>query len=284
MTCLSDSLLAQTIEDHIAWMAAWTRIALLETADHSLHIESLPSPESFVAWRREATTTLQEQPALERLAAIFDQLHRLARLTILKAPEGSTISAGDYEAVSIKYLELVNGLRRMERALSTAASGLDTLTGLRSRAGMRDDLAREISRFHRTGKPFCLALMDLDTFKRINDTYGHENGDKVLTAAANHVSRSLRAFDDAWRWGGEEFLLCLKEAELSTGLLALERVRASLEKSTIKLTDDTSINISASFGVTVSLKGDSIDDMLAKIDKALYRAKAAGRNRIETAA
>jgi diguanylate cyclase (GGDEF)-like protein len=148
---------------------------------------------------------------------------------------------------------------------------------------MRDDLTRELSRFQRSGKPFCLALMDIDYFKNVNDTYGHENGDRVLSAVANHTSRSLRPFDDAWRWGGEEFLLCLKEADLSAGVLALERVRAGLAKMPIKLSDGSAINVTASFGIAAA-RDATIDDMLAQADKALYSAKSAGRNRIETAA
>jgi len=283
MSSLSASLLAQTIDDHIAWMAAWNRVALYDTQDRAAQAETLPAPESFTIWRKEAAKTIQDQPVLDKLVGLYDQLHRVAHLVLLKALDGSAISVGDYDSVAVKYQELVIGLRRLERALSAAASGLDTLTGLRSRAGMRDDLIKELSRFQRSGKPFCIALMDIDHFKHVNDTYGHEGGDRVLSAIANHTSRSLRPFDDAWRWGGEELLLCLKEADLSAGVLALERVRAGLEKLPIKLSDGTAINVTASFGIAAAMKDLTIDDLLAQADKALYRAKEGGRNRIETA-
>ena len=125
--------------------------------------------------------------------------------------------------------------------------------------------------------------MDIDFFKKVNDTYGHDNGDRVLSATANFISRHLRSFDDAWRWGGEEFLLCLKEADLATGKLALERLRSGLEKNPIKLVDGREITVTASFGIAVVSKEATIDTLLKTADQALYRAKANGRNRIESA-
>jgi diguanylate cyclase (GGDEF)-like protein len=284
MSSLSASLLAQTIDDHIAWMAAWTRIAFYEKQDRIAQAEKLPTPDSFALWRQESAKTLQDQPALERLVELYDQIHRLASLVILKAPEAQPVSRPDFDSIIFKYQEFITGLRRLERALAAAASGLDTLTGLRSRAGMQDDLTRELSRFRRNGKSFCLALLDIDYFKKINDTYGHDNGDRVLAGVANIVSRSLRPFDDAWRWGGEEFLLCLKEADIVAGGHALERVRATLEKTPITLSDGKSITITASFGYAATDKDSTIDGLLLQADKALYRAKGGGRNRVESAA
>ncbi len=258
-------------------------MACFDTASRAHRSEALPAPESFAQWRVETAKNLQDQPALDRLVSLYDQLHRVAKLVMLKAPDGEAVAASDYDSVTLKYQEFIIGLRRMERAFATAASGLDNLTGLRSRTGMQDDLLREISRFQRSGKPFCLALMDIDHFKKVNDTYGHDNGDRVLSAVANHVSRSLRPFDDAWRWGGEELLLCLKEADITAGTLALERVRAGLEKLPVKLSDGKTITVTASFGIAEMVKDASADSLLEQADKALYRAKGGGRNRIEQA-
>jgi diguanylate cyclase (GGDEF)-like protein len=283
MSSLPAALLAQTIDDHIAWMTAWNRIAFFDIETRQAQIAALQAPESFIQWRQEAAKILQDQPALDRLGELYDQLHRLAKLALLKNTDGVAIARGDYDSVAAKYQEFVAGLRRVERALAAAASGLDPLTGMRSRSGMQEDLSRELSRFQRTGTPFCLALMDIDHFKKINDTHGHDGGDRVLASVANHLSRGLRPFDDAWRWGGEEFLLCLKEADLNAGLLALDRVRASLEKTPIKLADGQLVFVTASFGLIAAAKNTRIDELLAKADQALYRAKTGGRNRIETA-
>lgn len=283
MSALPAALLAQTIDDHLAWLTAWTRIACFETENHAEQADALPVPESFTIWRREAGNTLQDQPVIKHLVEVYDQLHRAARLSLLKIPEGQVVARGDYIAVSLKFHELIDGLRRIERAMTAADAGLDNLTGLQSRTGLQNDLARELGRFKRNGKPFCLALMDIDHFKNINDQYGHDAGDKVLVAVANYVSRSLRPFDDVWRWGGEEFLLCLKETDLAGGQIALERVRTGLEKLAINLDNGLSLKITASFGLVMTTADTSIDSMMQQADQALYRAKESGRNRVEAA-
>jgi len=278
---LTSGSLSQTVDDHIGWLAGWHRLAFLDLAARAEAAKKLAPPESFAIWYKSALASLpQDQPSIDRMAVLHDQLHTLAKLVLMKTPEGKPVDRKDYESVIAKYDELMQGLRRLERAFAVAASGLDLLTGLRSRVGLKEDLAREHSRFLRAGKPFCIAIMDIDHFKAINDTHGHDAGDHVLAAVADHVSRSLRPFDDAYRMGGEEFLLCLKDADLATGLKVLERLRASLEALPITLSNSKSINITASFGLTSSAPDMTAEAMLHRADQALYRAKNQGRNMI----
>ncbi len=278
---LTGGSLSQTVDDHILWASAWHRLAFLDLKQRGRQAENVAPPPSFSEWYKGALTSLpQDQPAIDRLAVLHDQLHTLARLVLIKTPEGKPVSAADYESVIAKYDEFMQGLRRLERAFSVAASGLDLLTGLRSRVGLKEDLMREYSRFERTEKPFCIAIMDIDHFKAVNDTYGHDAGDRVLAAVADHAGSALRPFDDAFRLGGEEFLLCLKEADLGTGMKVLERLRASLEHLKIALADRTHVTVTASFGLVCSVPEVTVDAMLHRADQALYRAKNQGRNRI----
>jgi diguanylate cyclase (GGDEF)-like protein len=278
---LTSGSLSQAVDDHLDWLAEWHRLAFFDPGPRAEQAKKLAPPPSFPVWYQSAIKSLpQDQPAIDHLAIMHDQLHTLARLVLMKTPDGEPLARKDYEAVLGKYEEFMQGLRRLERAFAVAASGLDLLTGLRSRVGLQEDLQREYSRFLRTEKPFCVAIMDVDHFKIINDTYGHDAGDRVLASVADHVSRSLRPFDDAYRLGGEEFLLCLKEADLATGLKVLERLRASLEKLPITLTSGPAINVTASFGLTAGAKDIAIEEMLHRADQALYRAKNQGRNAI----
>ncbi|HEU0118652.1 MAG TPA: diguanylate cyclase [Alphaproteobacteria bacterium] len=281
---LPSSFLAQTVDDHIEWLNLWHRLAFLDLAPRQEQAKKLTAPESFSHWHHSAIQSLpQDQPAIERMIDLFEQLHTLARLVLMRTPDGKQVDRKDYESVVAKHQELMQGLRRLERAFAVAASGLDPLTGLRSRVGLQEDLVREHSRFMRTGKTFCVAAMDVDHFKKINDTYGHDAGDRVLAAVADHISRGLRAFDDAYRTGGEEFLMCLKEADQKIGLMVLERLRAGLEKKPVTLLDGKTIPVTASFGLVTSTQEIAPEDMATMADKALYKAKHEGRNRIVVA-
>lgn len=274
--------LARAVDEHTDWFIAWHRLAFIDHRTRSLQVTDLPQPESFAAWRQEAVSVLsQDQPAIEKLAATHEQLHTLARLILMKTPDHQPVSEEDYKAVVDKYRDLIQGLRRLEQAFALMASRMDPLTGLRTRVDMQDELQREMSRFDRNGKSFCLAIIDIDHFKKVNDVHGHNAGDKVLMAVANHISRGLRAFDDAYRLGGEEFLLCLKEADKIAGLTVLERLRLGLMRKPVLLDDGTSLSVTASFGMVVSTPDTTIETMMARADQALYRAKNDGRNCIK---
>jgi diguanylate cyclase (GGDEF)-like protein len=273
--------LSHVIDHFIAWHGEWLIAHLqLVGGQDSDSPPALPPHAEFHGWFTAAALQLpQGQPAMDRLAITHDQLNQLVKLVNLKSP-GFGASEQDLAHVTGKYLEFITGLRQLERALAIAASGLDPLTGLRSRVGMMEDLKREQERGRRHGKPFCVALADIDHFKAINDTHGHDAGDRVLAAVADYISRSLRVFDDAYRLGGEEFLLCFKETDLPGGLAILERIRQGLQNLSITLRDGLVITITASFGLVAAGPDSAMEDLINRADQALYRAKQQGRNRI----
>lgn len=274
--------LAQAVDEHSDWLIAWNRLAFLDQRPRSLQVVDLPQPASFAAWREQAVSTLpQDQPAIEKLVAVHDQLHTLSRLVLMKTPDQQAVASDDYESVVGKYQELIHGLRRLEQAFALVASRMDPLTGLRTRVGLQDDLQRELGRSVRNGKSFCLAIVDIDHFKKVNDTYGHDAGDRVLMAVANHISRGLRVFDDAYRLGGEEFLLCLKDSDKIGGLTVLERLRLGLARKPVPLENGKMVPVTASFGMIISTPDAKIDEMMVRADQALYRAKNEGRNCIK---
>jgi len=155
----------------------------------------------------------------------------------------------------------------------------DPLTGAFNRR-LLDRLVRaEIGRLRRGDKPFCFVAIDLDHFKGINDTHGHDAGDVVLIRTAQACRDLLRAQDTLFRQGGEEFGLLLPGTTLDEGLAAAERLRAAVAEQSISLGDKT-LRVTASLGVTQGLVDDEPDDILRRADQALYRAKRDGRNRV----
>jgi len=164
--------------------------------------------------------------------------------------------------------------QRMESMAHT-----DPLTGLLNRRSMEQRLREAAQGFQRTGRSFCVVMADVDHFKRINDVYGHEAGDRVLRAVAALLSERLRAHDAVARWGGEEFLLLLPETDLDTARDVADRLRAIAEA---RLHDSAGFDrsVTLTFGVAVFDHAMRVDACLKKADEALYAGKAGGRNRV----
>lgn len=282
---MSDSLsfLANVIDQHLAWFTTWHRMIFFPNAVQASATDKHAPLIRFRSLRNELPDLPRDQPALEKIITLYEQIHTLARLVLIKIADGEALSYKDYEKIVIKHQEFMTALRRLERAFVMASSNLDALTGLRNRKGLMEDLSREYNRFMRAGKPFCIAIMDIDHFKSINDNFGHDAGDTVLMTVANHVSRSVRIFDDVYRMGGEEFLMCLKEADIALGYSVIERLRSTLEQQVIPVVDGKSIQVTASFGYAMVTQHLSLEATLHRVDQALYQAKNEGRNRIVAA-
>jgi diguanylate cyclase (GGDEF)-like protein len=170
--------------------------------------------------------------------------------------------------------ELEQSLKRIQ-FLATR----DDLTGLINRRHASELMDREERRSTRTGSRFCVALIDLDHFKRINDNHGHSAGDEVLRAFALEGDRIVRATDSLGRWGGEEFMLLMPDTPLASAGIGAERLRLSLEQLEVK-SSDAVLKVTMSAGVVQNQPGESLARMIERADLALYRAKAQGRNQI----
>jgi diguanylate cyclase (GGDEF)-like protein len=157
----------------------------------------------------------------------------------------------------------------------------DELTGLFNRRRFQEAMATEVERSKRFGQPVGLVLLDLDDFKAVNDTYGHQQGDLVLREVARVLRETSREIDEPARYGGEELAVVLPGTDLEGAYNLAERVRAGIEELALPLLDgDGVLRVTASFGVA-TLPGSAGDmrDLVAAADEALYRAKRAGKNR-----
>lgn len=159
------------------------------------------------------------------------------------------------------------------------ASRTDALTGLPNRRGFVEASEAELERFRRSGRPFTIVLADVDHFKAVNDRFGHATGDEVLRSAAAAIRANLRAQDVVARWGGEEFILLLPETAEAGGVRAAEFVREQVAASPIALAAGP-LRLTLSFGVSEHRAERNLDATLAAADRALYRAKEGGRNRV----
>jgi two-component system, cell cycle response regulator len=157
----------------------------------------------------------------------------------------------------------------------------DRLTGLPNRAMALDELERELERAKREHQPVSVAIADIDHFKLINDTHGHQAGDDALRETANRLTSVRRPYDLIARYGGEEFLLMLPRCDLTSARMVAERARLAVAADIISV-DATTLRLTVSVGVSCSLDaGENSKVLIHAADTALYRAKSLGRNRVE---
>jgi diguanylate cyclase (GGDEF)-like protein len=179
--------------------------------------------------------------------------------------------------------------RFMMHAQLLAKARIDTKTGLLNAATWESEATAEISRAVRTRSPLSVALIDIDHFKAVNDTYGHLVGDKVLRALSDAFREQLRDYDLAGRFGGEEFVVLLPQTNETDALNIAERLRAHVAGMSVAADDDgdragTVIRLTVSVGVAaLGTAGSEITDLLAAADAALYYAKQTGRNKTHVA-
>ncbi len=208
--------------------------------------------------------------------------------------EGLEAGADDYIVKPFNQQELSVRLRAGKRIIELQLSLMeareelrekaskDLLTMLPNRAAIMSLLEQEIARCHRDHRSVGVALLDIDHFKKVNDTYGHFAGDAVLRETAARLKSSMRPYDQVGRYGGEEFLVVFPNCDMEQARSQADRMRHRLEESKILADVGTEIPVTASFGVTISDLSDRSPDIFVRVaDEALYRAKANGRNRVE---
>ena len=175
-------------------------------------------------------------------------------------------------------IQIVNQLRTIERL-----SMIDQLTNIPNRRSFDDRLNMEWKQAKREQTPISLLLMDLDNFKNLNDTYGHQQGDIVLQKVACIFPKSFRRPGDfAARWGGEEFVALLPNTPLDGAIEIAEKIRSDIEQTVFKTADGIETRVTLSVGVNslIPTNETSIDAFFSKADRALYSAKEAGKNKV----
>ncbi len=218
---------------------------------------------------------------LERLTAISDGYHfalRERNQSLAERYRKQIRQLQKIVRISDHYHEM---LRDMNEALKVASTQ-DPLTGLPNRRLMLERLNSEVALSTRHQVPFSVAIADIDFFKRINDDFGHDVGDRALVGITQAMKNALRAYDVCARWGGEEFLILFPET-LELGALAIaERLRATVEEYQL-IEEGTPIQTTVSVGVATHILTDTLNHTIKRADQALYQAKNYGRNRVVTA-
>jgi len=272
---LAERLMRSTAE-HDEWAWQVHRSLLCHTpVDRAI----LNAPCPFSRWYADASNQpqLRDDAGLRAAAEEHAAVHR--RLEALAVNRQTATDPAEYD----RFLEARHRFRehvqKIERGLWSAACRADALTGLRNRHGMLAELREEQQRSIREGRPCVVAMMDVDHFKTVNDRYGHPAGDAILGKISSAVSERLRPYDRIYRYGGEEFLICLPDTEPGQAHQIIERLRAEIAGRPLP-TGECLIPVTVSFGLALLDPAGPVENSIARADEALYRAKRGGRNRV----
>jgi two-component system cell cycle response regulator len=287
--------------------SSYERIAALLSAEHSVDIETNPNEALFHAADGNydllmVSLGLENYDPL-RLCSHVRSLERTRNLPILVIAEpednarllrGLEIGVNDYLVRPIDKNELFARVRTQIRKkrytdrlrdnvqLSMEMAITDALTGLQNRRYMESHLATLVEQAAARGKPLALLILDIDYFKSVNDTFGHDAGDDVLREFATRVRKSIRGIDLACRYGGEEFVVVMPETDTAVAAVVAERIRRRIASEPFPIRQGTTaIDVTISIGIAaLSAADDTAAGILKRADLALYRAKRDGRNRV----
>ena len=220
-----------------------------------------------VMWWRSRTMPERYAPSVEATHAMF------AMIIIASTAVLSVRMAALRSRLARQKTELTRALE-LNRRLAT----IDELTGLMNRRHMTATLKAERERHRRLARPMTVALIDIDLFKRINDGYGHAAGDLVLQGFARLAQEEMRGCDVIARWGGEEFLVLLTDADQAFARQAIDRLRVAF--SNLAWSTEPGLRATFSAGVATSCDDESVEALVERADQCMYAAKSCGRNRV----
>jgi len=274
------------IAAHLAWLKKFNGALVCGHAPAG----SLGEPDAYLhtpfgRWYYAADPhPMAEYPGFEDLAAIQQALHESTRGLVQCLAQGRRPTPELHDGWLDLALRLNTKLRHLQLEIIGELLSTDPLTGCFTRRGMIARLQSEQERSLRIQRPCSLCLMDFDHFKHINDQCGHPTGDAVLRQGTRFTQNILRKYDSIFRYGGEEFLICLPSTPLADAAQVIERIRAGLGALPIATPDGSAMRITASFGLVEMHPRKPVEDSIAIADEAMLTAKQLGRNRIEIGA
>lgn len=263
--------LSPVLDEHAEWFGRVIRQVFYP--EQKMGAELLAAPESFDNWARDAQRDEAVEPAtLTRMSRLHDDMRQTAAFLLKEAgSSGYKPEVKYFDSFVTLYDEFHAHIRRLERDLAVSDSGLDALTGLRSRKVMNKDIERELERRSRRGRPFCLALARIDHYEEIKNLPQDEH-DRLMVAASEIIKLCIRSFDDAYRMNDGEFLMCMKQTEMSGGSAGLNRLKKLLEEHAPFFNmGGKELHLTMSSCVAEPQPGDQVDELLANMRKDLNR-------------
>tara|TARA_E500000318_G_C3543132_1_gene205485 strand:+ start:451 stop:1308 length:858 start_codon:yes stop_codon:yes gene_type:complete len=274
--------LEAAVEETRQWLALFHRALVCRLRpDPEVVTEDAHRMSQFGRWySTNRDDDIFSQPAFAMLVDMHQGLYAHAAILAVRGWKDDGLPTEEYDALLHKIDSFNEQAGRMARAFRAALSDLDPLTGTNTRSTMERELTREQQRMRRSGRPCSIAIADIDKFKSVNDTYGHQAGDRVLARVTRIIEDTLRPYDSIYRFGGEEFLICLPDSGPEDARRVLDRVRNMISETPIPIDTGDPLSVTVSFGVTQLVPRRSLKDIMERADRALYEAKNGGRNQV----
>lgn len=231
-------------------------------------------------WYKSAESeAFRNNPGFTILGERLEEMVSQVQVFLQDTPDSEPHPVDDYTAFMNTLLDLNDLVQHLQNDAWRGLTKMDPLTGVRNRHDMMVDLDSERERSRRTQDACSIAMVDLDHFKALNDNYGHVVGDMVLRHISSLFGEQLRPYDMVYRYGGEEFLLCLPNTDIDTAVMVLERLRTKIEGTQMPFGPAGEvISVTASFGVAEIDTVEHIVKTIERADLALYDVKHSGRN------
>jgi len=272
--------LARAIDNHEQWHKELTRTIICRLPhDYRDVADDAHRHCRFGKWYYGSVAPdLRDHEVFAAMEVEHERMHRFAAELLRASAAGLRIAPDDYDDFANAIDRLRLEIHTLQRELEESLVHHDSLTGAESRLDMLTRLGEMRELGKRRHQPCCMALMDVDHFKGINDTHGHLIGDEVLKASVRYLRGHLRPYDHVFRYGGEEFLILIPDTDLETGRLAIERIREGLAAAPLAQDGQMAVYATASFGVAAVDPDATIEESLDRADKMMYAAKNSGRN------
>lgn len=265
--------------DHIHRLNLFNEQLIFNTTNQiSFHDSSVCS---FGQWYASFQNEELKNNVISHIGILHEKLHKQASLLLNKKGHNDPLTAHEYQIFIDFQEQFVSALESLYNSVVSTKYGIDYLTKLPNRKLSQLILEKDYAMFERNKEEYCIAIVDIDHFKKVNDTYGHLAGDQVLQLIARIFSAGLRKYDSVCRYGGEEFIFILPKTDIVEAEKTMNRIRTEIQNHSIHLNDEENINVTCSFGLSKFTNGESLETTIDKADKALYLAKENGRNQVK---
>ncbi len=274
--------LDQAIYNHEQWYKDLIRTLICHlTYDHRDVAEDAHRQCRFGQWYYNyAPRELEGYTSFISIRSEHERVHQFAARLLLDFSAKIAVSPNAYDNFAHALDRLRLEIFTLKREVEDSLYNRDPLTGAENRIGMLTKLRELLELVKRHLQHCCIAVMDLDHFKAVNDRHGHLIGDQVLSGVAHYLMEHLRPYDRVFRYGGEEFLICMPNTDQETGHTVIERLREGIAGTALAQAGENQVFITLSAGITLLDPDVTVEKSIERADRAMYAAKRAGRNRV----